>query len=172
MDPSPTGEPAIRFRAGKKRKAYRQRIEHDDDNNNNNTEDSTAQATQTQAEARDPSSATQIQDDDNEASVAAALRLRNARRGRLNGVGFKSAARPDNANDDEASSERALVPHTGGAYPAPEKDAATLSVANRFMHQTGLVADLNDRHMYAARTLACSQPPFARLGLIIQGWNT
>ncbi|KAK7426380.1 hypothetical protein QQZ08_007135 [Neonectria magnoliae] len=136
MDLSPAAEPVIRFRAGKKRKAYRQRIDDDD-----------AVAPKT-LEGRSPDVAAPANDEggDDESSVAAALRLRNARRGRLRGgVAFKNtAAKPDG----ETSSDRALVLRDPEA--APEKEADLSNVGNRFMHQTGLVADMNDKHMFVA----------------------
>ncbi|KAI5466167.1 hypothetical protein BGZ63DRAFT_411548 [Mariannaea sp. PMI_226] len=159
MEPSPAGNPAIRFRPGKKRKAYRQR-DHDD-------EASAPASTSTLTPSNDQAgggSAVKLggsgngngdnnsnnvvddngvkEDDDERSGVAVALRLRNARRGRLNGVGFRSTVRQD---DEETSGDRALILH--GAEGALDKDARLSSVANRFTHQTGLVADLNDRHM-------------------------
>ncbi|KAK7417950.1 hypothetical protein QQX98_004252 [Neonectria punicea] len=133
MEPSPAAEPVVRFRAGKKRKAYRQRIDDDDE----------AVAPKT-LEGRPPDVAAPAndEDDEDESSVAAALRLRNARRGRLRGVAFKNtAAKPD----DETSGNRALV--LRGPEAAPEKEVDLSNVGNRFMHQTGLVADMNDKHM-------------------------
>ncbi|KAH6998134.1 hypothetical protein BKA56DRAFT_566907 [Ilyonectria sp. MPI-CAGE-AT-0026] len=137
MEPPPAGEPVIRFRAGKKRKAYRQRID-DDDN--------TAEPAPTSLEAQAPDAVAHTVtkadgDSDGESSVAAALRLRNARRGRLRGVGLKNTPR----HDDETSGERALVLRDPDG--APEKEASLSSVANRFTHQTGLLADMNDKHM-------------------------
>ena len=102
-------EPAVHFRAGKKRKAYRQR-------------------------ASDESDAPQP---DAESSVAAALRARQARR--RTGVGFSSDPRVD--EQISSSSSSAVVPHDG---VAPVK-----SMPDRFTHQTGLVAYLDDRHMCA-----------------------
>lgn len=158
MEPSPAGEPVIRFRAGKKRKAYRQRID-DDDN--------TAEPAPTSLEAHAPDAVAHTVteangDSDDESSVAAALRLRNARRGRLRGVGLKNAAR----HDDETSGERALVLRDPDG--APEKEAGLSSVGNRFTHQTGLLADMNDKHMFV--DAPTSSPCATRL--IIQGWNT
>lgn len=159
MSPPSSVEPAVRFRAGKRRKAYRQRADSDGDEGAaiKTTATTLPDAPASQAHDRYDEAHDRTSDqEEEESSVAAALRLRNARRAatRLNGVGFKSgaASRPDR-NDDNHSEQRALVPH---ADLAQDKDAAAAlgGVANRFMHQTGLVADLNDRHMYVARAVS------------------
>ncbi|KAM6539384.1 hypothetical protein FALCPG4_001191 [Fusarium falciforme] len=140
MDTAPTAEAApepIRFRAGKKRKAYRQRTE-DQDQDSADTPKSPVSATATAPE--DTAAQKDTDEDDGDASVAAALRLRNARRGRLGGVAFRNSNRPD----DEINHERALVPRESDEA---SHDAVLNSVANRFTHQTGMLADLNDKHM-------------------------
>ncbi|RSL67523.1 hypothetical protein CEP54_003191 [Fusarium duplospermum] len=128
----------IRFRAGKKRKAYRQRTD-DKDQDSADTPKSPASATATAPEDTAAQKATDG-DEDDDASVTVALRLRNARRGRLGGVAFRNSNRPD----DEINDERALVPRESDEA---SQDAVLNSVANRFTHQTGMLADLNDRHM-------------------------
>ncbi|KAL2685524.1 hypothetical protein Neosp_006624 [[Neocosmospora] mangrovei] len=140
MDTASTAEAAsepIRFRAGKKRKAYRQRTE-DQDQDSVDTPKSLASAIAPVPE--DTATQKYTDEDDGDASVAAALRLRNARRGRLGGVAFRNSNRPD----DEINDERALVLRESDEA---SQDAALNSVANRFTHQTGMLADLNDRHM-------------------------
>ncbi|KPM38088.1 hypothetical protein AK830_g8481 [Neonectria ditissima] len=138
MDPSPAAEPVVRFRAGKKRKAYRQRIDDDDT--------AAVEPTPNNQEGRAPDATAPPviadADDDDESSVAAALRLRNARRSRIRGVAFKNAATKP---DDETPGEHALVLRDPDA--APEREAGLSNVGSRFMHQTGLVADMNDKHM-------------------------
>lgn len=141
MDTAPTAEAApgpIRFRAGKKRKAYRQRTE-DQDQDSADTPKSPASATAPLHE--DTATQKDTDEDDGDASVAAALRLRNARRGRLGGVAFRNSNRPD----DEINDERALVPREPDEA---SQDTVLNSVANRFTHQTGMLTDLNDKHMY------------------------
>ncbi|KAM5355782.1 hypothetical protein ACJ41O_002428 [Fusarium nematophilum] len=147
----------VRFRAGKKRKAYRQRAEEDDDDtaSRNPTAHAAAAAAATttsdvsakpSTEGGDHRPADHDEGDSDEASVAMALRLRNARRARAGGVAFRnSSTRPD----DDANSERALVPHDpdGAAASAKEGVVSSSAVTNRFTHQTGLLADLNDKHM-------------------------
>ncbi|CAM1507000.1 Fc.00g066410.m01.CDS01 [Cosmosporella sp. VM-42] len=133
MEPSTTGESTtspIKFRPGKKRKAYRQRTDNNDD-----AETTTSNIGNESREG----SAVETRDGNDDASVLAALRLRNARKARLRGVGFTTSTRPD----DETTGERALVLRDQDE----SQDAALPAIANRFTHQTGLLADLNDRHM-------------------------
>ncbi|KAF4469943.1 hypothetical protein FALBO_3170 [Fusarium albosuccineum] len=147
MEDTPAGEAApgpIRFRAGKKRKAYRQRADDEE----------AAETTRSPPIASGSGGIPALTatngpgsngddnddgDDDGEASVAAALRLRNARRARLGGVAFRNTNRPD----DDVNGERALVPHDPDG-----KEAVVSNVADRFTHQTGMLADLNDKHMF------------------------
>ncbi|KAF7542700.1 hypothetical protein G7Z17_g11353 [Cylindrodendrum hubeiense] len=142
MEPSPAGEPVVRFRAGKKRKAYRQRI--DDDTTAAEPAPANLAAQTPDAVAHTAAKDDGDSDGDEESSVAAALRLRNARRGRLRGVGFKNNAQ----HDDDASGERALV--LRGPDGAPDQDVGLRSVGDRFTHQTGLLADMNDKHIRAS----------------------
>ena len=148
MDTQPDDPPApdvVRFRPGKKRKAYRQRPDDD-------AVESTPGATAaTGREQPPPTVAVEAspttypdnpdeneeneEDDDEEGAVAAALRLRNARKAKFRGVGFRSDARPDD--------HRQLVM----AQPSTETDIVPAGIANRFTHQTGLIGALNDRHM-------------------------
>ncbi|KAM0424739.1 hypothetical protein ACHAPT_010049 [Fusarium lateritium] len=141
MDTTSTTEAApepIRFRAGKKRKAYRQRVEDQDQDSAAETIKSPSSATAT---GPGDTTAQEVADDD-EASVAAALRLRNARRARLGGVAFRNSNRPD--DNDETNDERALVPREPDEA---SHDTPINSVSNRFTHQTGMLADLNDKHI-------------------------
>lgn len=135
--------PAIRFRAGKKRKAYRQRGDNDNDgdinaksNNDDANNGAEAQARKESA-SNGPKPASNV-DDGEESAVSAALKMRNAARrgGRLQGVGFSSDSRVD-----EADQQLALVPAGEG------EKAALKGIPDRFMHQTGLLTQLNDRHM-------------------------
>ncbi|KAI9171356.1 hypothetical protein HJFPF1_00838 [Paramyrothecium foliicola] len=171
MEPPPEAEDApqspIRFRPGKKRKAaYRQRGADDDD-------DAAAAEHEVPeggrpdsdvARAVVPAVAIKVEEgaSDDEAAVAAALRLRNARKGRLGGVGFRSDARPD--DDDTASSaSRALVL---ADQEGPASDAVVGGITNRFTHQTGLIGELNDKHMteYIESRLSSRKAPSAPPG--------
>ncbi|GAB0137692.1 hypothetical protein EsDP_00005949 [Epichloe bromicola] len=125
MDPAPREQdpsaPAIKFRnTTKNRKALRQRAQDD-------------QHQQGHQQPDPPSSPTH---DTESSSVTAALRARNARKYRLRGVGFST----DSHADDHAAQ-----------LPADDDSSKHLAVAkgipDRFMHQTGLVSNLNDKHM-------------------------
>lgn len=135
-DPPPN---PIRFRPGKKRKAYRQR--HDDTTGQELAEH--AQGAANESVTRPEPTEEADGSGDNETAVAAALRLRNARKGRLRGVGFRSDARQD--DDAAGSTSTALVL----AEPeASSTEPVIAGIANRFTHQTGLIGELNDKHMY------------------------
>ncbi|KAK5990588.1 hypothetical protein PT974_08857 [Cladobotryum mycophilum] len=172
MEPSSAAEDArepaadtIRFRTTKKRKGYRQRATDDDV--------ATAAAVPIAPRAASPRDDMDLtkgidvadadiaggngdnEDDANEedreeggeeeeeSAVAAALRLRNARKtGRLRGVGFKSDGRLGD------NTEQSLVVRgTDGSNGA--ENAVVGGIENRFMHQTGLLTILDDRHMNA-----------------------
>ncbi|KAG8428351.1 hypothetical protein J3459_004014 [Metarhizium acridum] len=111
---------AIRFRPSKKRKAYRQRA---DDSPPPTTPKDTRPPEQTSREQ---------QASDAESAVTAAVRARNSRRARLRGVGFTS----DDQHDAPAPTA-----------PTDQERAPAKGIPDRFTHQTGLVATLNDRHM-------------------------
>ncbi|KAF5017507.1 hypothetical protein F66182_10552 [Fusarium sp. NRRL 66182] len=131
-----TAPEPIRFRAGKKRKAYRQRTQDDDV-----VAQSISSPPATSAPGSSDNPAQKGGSDDDEASVVAALKQRNARRARLGGVAFRNASRPD----DDTNSERALVPHD--ADETSNTETIIKGVTDRFTHQTGKLADLNDKHM-------------------------
>jgi hypothetical protein len=136
----------IRFRAGKKRKAYRQRAQEDDDAVAE-TVQSPPSASAVESNDKPAQKSTPDEGEYGEASVAAALRLRNARRSRLGGVAFRNSNRPE----DDTNTERALVPHD--ADETSNSEPIIKGVTDRFTHQTGKVADLNDRHMYVEAIL-------------------
>ncbi|KAF5000390.1 hypothetical protein FDECE_11225 [Fusarium decemcellulare] len=145
MEDTPAGEAApgpIRFRAGKKRKAYRQRADDEEAAETTRSPPTASGSGGIPAltATNGPGSNGDDNDDgdDGEASVAAALRLRNARRARLGGVAFRNTNRPD----DDVNGERALVLHDPDG-----KEAVVSNVADRFTHQTGMLADLNDKHI-------------------------
>ncbi|KAL5618715.1 hypothetical protein FOVSG1_000937 [Fusarium oxysporum f. sp. vasinfectum] len=135
----PTTEP-VRFRAGKKRKAYRQRVQEDDAAVAETIQSPpTASASEPSDEFARKASSDRAQDEGE--SVAAALKLRNARRARLGGVAFRNTNRPD----DDMNNERALIPHD--ADYTSNNEPIMKGVADRFTHQTGRLTDLNDKHM-------------------------
>ncbi|PNP77406.1 hypothetical protein FNYG_09282 [Fusarium nygamai] len=135
----PATEP-VRFRTGKKRKAYRQRAQEDDASVAETiSSHPTASASEPSHELTRKASSDRAQDE--EESVAAALKLRNARRARLGGVAFRNTNRPD----DDMNNERALIPHD--ADDTSNNEPIMKGVADRFTHQTGRLTDLNDKHM-------------------------
>ncbi|KAH6606385.1 hypothetical protein Trco_005538 [Trichoderma cornu-damae] len=182
---SPTTEP-IRFRTGKKRKAYRQRAtaaEHDDaaaaaaaatflasvlpGASSLNDVDPGRDADDAGAEAqshREGSPEMEDADDDADddvdyddgseqtaggSAVAAAMRLRNARRaGRRQGVGFRSEGRPAGGGGG-GDAENALILRDQHRDAAAAHDRIAGGITNRFMHQTGLLTILDDKHMNA-----------------------
>ncbi|QYS98837.1 ELM2 domain-containing protein [Trichoderma simmonsii] len=163
---TPTTEP-IRFRAGKKRKAYRQRPTEEEGNHDVATvipapsvlpgaskvedgepeRDANADAEKLLRELEGEDGNGDDEDDrmDGESAVAAALRLRNARRAaRRGGVGFRSEGR--NQDDEDADTEQhALVLRDADKDAAHDRIVG--GITNRFMHQTGLLTILDDKHM-------------------------
>ncbi|KAK4060520.1 uncharacterized protein Triagg1_10697 [Trichoderma aggressivum f. europaeum] len=166
---TPTTEP-IRFRAGKKRKAYRQRPTEEKGHDvatvipapsvlpgastlqdgRDATDDANAE---TQPRDVDMDNSNDDGDDDGddrmdgESAVAAALRLRNARRaGRRGGVGFRSEGRNQDENGN-ADAEHALVLRDADRDRDAAHDRIVGGITNRFMHQTGLLTILDDKHM-------------------------
>lgn len=73
--------------------------------------------------------------------MAEALRLRNARKARLKGVGF----RPEGTSKatDEVSTEQSLVLKDDPNGP----DAVEYGISRRFAPQAGLVGELVNKHM-------------------------
>ncbi|KAG5747142.1 hypothetical protein H9Q69_013555 [Fusarium xylarioides] len=135
----PATEP-VRFRTGKKRKAYRQRVQEDDASVAETIQPHpNAPASEPRHEIARKASPDRAQDEVE--SVAAALKLRNARRARLGGVAFRNTNRPD----DDMNNERALIPHD--ADDTSNNEPIMKGVADRFTHQTGRLTDLNDKHM-------------------------
>lgn len=131
-------EPQVVFRPSKKRKHFRQRAEEPEPNPDNATHQAAAQSPSTQdgnSKARD---AHDTNSDTEESSVAEALRLRNARKARLKGVGFRPEGAPKLS--DEMSTERSLV-------LKDDTDAMEYGISRRFTPQAGLVGELVNRHM-------------------------
>ncbi|KAK1240749.1 hypothetical protein MKX07_006182 [Trichoderma sp. CBMAI-0711] len=177
---SPTMEP-IRFRAGKKRKAYRQRTAEEEDKNpdaaaiqpapvlpgasmksgdddelgrrdvDEDAGGETTTATATTTHAADVEMANGNGDDrdnqsESESAVLAALRLRNARRAaRRGGVGFRAEGRPGLGGNDgeDGDGEHAMVLREQDK----EHERIVGGITNRFMHQTGLLTILDDKHI-------------------------
>jgi len=139
MEPSTVEEPGpqVVFRAGKKRKNYRQRPVDGE-----TLED---QAAPTSESADQPRPALAANEEEEQSSVAEALRLRNARKSKLRGVGF----RPEDGwskPQSEDNSEQSLVLRN-----APEDGLSPADViagmGRRFAPQTGLAGELVNKHM-------------------------
>ncbi|KAK4227627.1 hepatocellular carcinoma-associated antigen 59-domain-containing protein [Podospora fimiseda] len=133
-------EPKIVFRAGKKRKAYRQRAEEEVDN-----APSTAAHDATPV-APPTAEATPQEDEEEGLSVAEALRLRNARKHKLGGVGFRAGQFSNNESATaDHNTEQGLVVHDG-ACTQTSMDIIG-AVNTRFAPQTGLVGEIVNKHM-------------------------
>ncbi|KAJ4421668.1 hypothetical protein N0V85_000053 [Neurospora sp. IMI 360204] len=171
---APTPEPAaapppVFFRAGKKKRAFRQRAEETDAEPAAQTDSSATINTSSDATATGqaaasttepavsgtptttPAAATGNRDDDKEEgglSVAEVLRLRNAKKHRLGGVAFRAG---DESSPTVQNAEQAMVLHDGvgsGGGGGEVQEAAILGgVAKRFAPQTGMVGELVNRHM-------------------------
>lgn len=146
------GPEPVRFRPSKKRKVYRQRTDNDDDQDAD-----THEPTQSRAVAADYFDADQGPTD------PTVVKVRNANRGRLRGVGFRAGSRP---GDVETTGHALVVrDHQDG-----QSSLTVAGIADKFTHQTGLLSDLNDKHMFVLAILRiCAVPGTS---LIIQGTNT
>lgn len=152
--------PPIVFR-GKKRKTYRQRAADEPEKSieatGGDTQPATATATtvdDNDGEERDRAAAQdQAEADEEGISVAEVLRRRNARKSRLRGVGFRP---------DDARGERPLGDADDLALMIREEEQKalnqpTLDVSKRFTAQTGLVAEVVNKHIsrIGQATLGC-----------------
>jgi hypothetical protein len=143
---------------------YRQRAEDPDNtvdstnNNTNNTsnDDSNGQPA-TEADPATPSAAASVPAENSHSeeglSVAEVLRLRNLRKHKHGGVGFRAGA-PLRGGDDrappseESSAEQSMVLHGGSADALQGAEPAVIGgISKRFAPQTGLVGELVNRHM-------------------------
>lgn len=134
-------EPQVVFRPSKKRKHFRQRAEEGEAKHDESTHQAAAQPIiNSEAEAK-PFGARDTNSDTEETSVAEALRLRNARKARLKGVGF----RPEGTSkaSDKVSTEQSLVLKDDPNGP----DAMEYGISKRFAPQAGLVGELVNKHM-------------------------
>lgn len=134
-------EPQVIFRTNKKRKHFRQRAEQPgakDDDASTQAAVPPTQAQVDQANLHDDAGATSETEGQ---SVAEALRLRNMRKSRLKGVGFRPEG--TSAASEESNTERSLVikDDTNAA------DAMDYGVSRRFAPQAGLVGELVNKHM-------------------------
>ncbi|AEO65731.1 uncharacterized protein THITE_2113051 [Thermothielavioides terrestris NRRL 8126] len=137
--------PPVLFRSGKKRKMYRLRADQPIDESNGGA------ATETGPAASSTTHAASANYDENDEglSVAEVLRLRNARKHRSGGVGFRAgpSSHGDEPATGEQDSEQSVVLH-GSADAQQGAEAALIGgISKRFAPQTGLVGELVNKHM-------------------------
>lgn len=156
----------IRFRPSAKRKAYRRRAADQDTTTTTTTDSQTPSLLATTHDAPSSSHASngaetahhqtddQVEEEEggedhqdtaSEAAVLAALRARTSRKARLQGVGFRS-----NATDADrtAGASGSMALHRYHEDQDMEDVNPLATIAGRFTHQTGLLNDVDDRHMY------------------------
>ncbi|KAL1852041.1 hypothetical protein Daus18300_012323 [Diaporthe australafricana] len=131
-------EPQVVFRPSKKRKHFRQRAEESEPKPDDATHEAAAQSPSTQDGNSKTRDAHDTKSDTEGSSVAEALRLRNARKARLKGVGFRPEGAPKVS--DELNVERSLI-------LKDDTDAIEYGISKRFAPQAGLVGELVNRHM-------------------------
>ncbi|KAK4178838.1 hepatocellular carcinoma-associated antigen 59-domain-containing protein [Triangularia setosa] len=166
-----TPEPQVVFKAGKKRKVYRQRIEEPESattDSQNATEPTPATALEVAGSGAQTTAAEE--DEEKGLPMAEVLRLRNSRKNKFGGVGFR--ARPGQSlhgGDDSstATEEQNLVLH-GSAETEPEVFGG---ITQRFAPQTGMVGDLVNKHMeeYVESALAKRKRQAAELAAQQEG---
>lgn len=172
-EPAAAVAPPVFFRAGKKKRAFRQRAEETSIEPTAQTESAAigndaTPAGQAAASTTEPAVSATVatattttitttaagkRDDGNDKeegglSVAEVLRLRNAKKHRLGGVAFRAG---DEFSPTVQNAEQAIVLHDGvggGSGGGQVQEAAILGgVAKRFAPQTGMVGELVNRHM-------------------------
>ncbi|KAK4158179.1 hepatocellular carcinoma-associated antigen 59-domain-containing protein [Chaetomidium leptoderma] len=141
IDAETDAAPQVVFRPGKKRKVYRQRPE-EPESATSNSETPTAAG---------PAAPTERDEVEEALSVAEVLRLRNARKHKLGGVGFRtgrSGLRGDDRATSEENTEQGLVLHGGSADLQQGAEAVVIGgISKRFAPQTGMVGELVNKHM-------------------------
>lgn len=148
-DGEPDIQPQVLFRPGKKRNAYRRQRADESESTANESSEIATDAVPTAAISTPVAHAAQDDDDEEGLSVAEVIRLRNARRHKLAGVGFRAGPSPfgDDRPAAEDNTEQGLVLHEGAeGQPGAEK-AIIGGISKRFAPQTGLVGELVNKHM-------------------------
>ncbi|KAG6015435.1 hypothetical protein E4U43_005339 [Claviceps pusilla] len=128
--------PVIKFRSTKTRKNFRQRPEDEQQHHHHHHHHHQP------LRQSPPSSPSRTSHDEAESSssVTAVLRARMARKSRLGGVAFST--------DSQADDHAVRVPGNGDG-DEDNRFAVAKAIPDRFMHQTGLVSTLNDKHIRA-----------------------
>lgn len=134
-------EPQVVFRPSKKRKHFRQRVDEPEAKSDEATDQAASQALPDQIGEERPRATEDTNSETEESSIAEALRLRNARKARLKGVGF----RPEGTSKipEGVSTEQSLVLKDDSNGP----DAMEYGISRRFAPQAGLVGELVNKHM-------------------------
>ncbi|KAK4131927.1 hypothetical protein BT67DRAFT_139154 [Trichocladium antarcticum] len=137
--------PQVVFRPGKKRKAYRQRPGQSETTISNSEIASGAAPSR----PHDAPAAPAAQDQNEEGlSVAEVLRLRNARKPRHGGVGFRAGrAADESAAAPSENPEQGLVLHGNADARTGAESAMIGGISKRFAPQTGMAGELVNRHM-------------------------
>ncbi|CAP64975.1 uncharacterized protein PODANS_1_13650 [Podospora anserina S mat+] len=144
--PEATSEPQVVFKAGKKRKAYRQRVEEPKSANADSQHAIEPTPENPPAVSGNGAQTTAAeQDEEKGLSVAEVLRLRNSRKHKFGGVGFRARPGQSTHGDDDGGvpEEQSLVLH-GSAETEAEPFGG---ITQRFAPQTGLAGDLVNKHM-------------------------
>lgn len=153
----PVPEP-VRFRPSTKRKAYRRRVD-DDDGHDQPPSPSTDEHTQRRprrVQAADMMDEDMDEDEDeddaehrDETMTLAALRARASRKARLRGVGFRSGGGVIDTGGRGGQTAGSLVPFARAMNDEDDDEEANplLSMQSRFTHQTGIMNDVDDRHI-------------------------
>ncbi len=146
IDAENEAAPQVVFRPGKKRKIYRQRAEEPESTLSNGETPTQASPTTSTSAFATP---TGPDEDAAGLTVAEALRLRNLRKHKHGGVGFRagpSGLGGDRAGGEE-NSEMGLVLHGNSDAQLGAETAVIGGISKRFAPQTGMVGELVNRHM-------------------------
>lgn len=151
--PEPAAEPQVLFRAGKKRKIYRQRPQEPQETTTAAADDTKPVAASAPAPPEVPGAplrgSAENDDEEEGLSVAEVIRRRNARKHRLGGVGFH--ARTLAAGNDtiaNENTEQGMVLHdTEGALKSQYEADILAGIPARFAPQTGLIGELVNKNM-------------------------
>ncbi|KAL0254874.1 hypothetical protein SLS55_009398 [Diplodia seriata] len=126
------------FRARKRQKVYRKRLDEDDDTSFNHVQGPNVSATVADTQANNGESG--------QPSVAEILRRARKQKARGVGVEFSSSGgSKQNGSSEIPTTTTAVVPPASGG--APEQQQVEVVAAKEFAPQTGMVVDTLDKHM-------------------------
>ncbi|KAK4099736.1 hypothetical protein N658DRAFT_429061 [Parathielavia hyrcaniae] len=146
VNPETESTPSVVFRPVKKRKILRQRAEEPENASSSRETPTTAAPV---ASSTAPAIPAERAEDEDELSVAEVLRLRNARKHKHGGVGFRAGPRglDDDREASEENAEQGLVLHGSANAQQASETALIGGISKRFAPQTGLVGELVNKHM-------------------------